>query len=399
MPFQTGKGVRVSAKVESAFNTAPGATGATQLRLTDSPGMNLTKAVITSAEIRSDALSTIGRHGSRSAPGTYNAEMSVGSHDLFIEAVMRSTWVAATAITQAAMTSITTPTTSTIVAAAGSWITQGVRVGDVIRITNQDAGNNNRNLRVRSVSALTITVVGTPLTVNATPDTSFEVTILKKLRNPVTPTKRTFWIEEYFQDIDRSQVYGGCRVVSMTISGTPDGMASISFGLLGASSDTLTTGASPYYTSPALTTTGPLVFADAKIAIGGVDITSATSFELTYTIAAATQPVVGSPVSPDVFDNDATVSGSLTVVRDDLANADAFRNETENEVHILLEEPGATLPKGCMSVFVPLIKFNDASASKGGDGAMLETIPFMAGIKPTTTGYDSTLLTICTSAA
>lgn len=397
MAFQTGKGVRVSAKVEATYNTAPTASAATQLRLTDSPGMNLTKAVINSAEVRSDGLSTIGRHGSRSAPGTYNGELSVGTFDMFLEAAMRGTWVAASVITQATMTSITT-TTSTIVAGAGSWITQGVKVGDVVRLTNHaTTANNNLNLRVRSLTASTITVIGTPLTLNASADTSFELTILRKLRNPVTPTKRTFWVEEYFQDIDQSQVFGGCRVVSMTISGTPDGMASVSFGLLGASSDTLTTAASPYYTSPTLTTSNPLVFADAKISVAGTDITSATAFELTYSIAASTQPVIGADVSPDVFDNDATLSGSLTVVRDDLDNFDAFNDETEIELHILLEEPEAA-PSDCIAIFVPLVKFNDASASKGGDGAMLETIPWMAGIKPTTTGYDSTLLTISTSA-
>lgn len=398
MAFQTGKGVRVSAKVEGTFNTAPGDTGATQLRLTDSPGMSLTKAVINSAEVRSDGLSTIGRHGSRSAPGTYNGEISVGTFDMFLEAAMRSTWVAAVAITQAAMTSITT-TTSTIVAAAGSWITQGVRIGDIVRLTGHSTtANNDINLRVTAVTASTITVAGTPLVLNASADTTFTLTILKKLRNPTTPTKRTFWVEEYFQDIDQSQVFGGCRVVSMTISGTPDGMASISFGLLGASSDTLATGASPYYTSPSLTTSNPLVFADAKIYVNGADVTTATAFELTYSIAASTQPVIGADTSPDVFDNDATLSGSITLIREDLDNFDVFNNETEVSLSVLLEEPEAA-PADCIGIFVPLVKFNDASASKGGDGAMLETIPFMAGIKPTTTGFDSTLLTISTSAA
>lgn len=403
MPFQTGKGVRVSAKVESAFNTAPGDTGAFQLRLTDSPGMNLTKAVINSAEVRSDGLSTIGRHGSRSAPGTYNGELSVGTFDTFLEAVMRSTWVAAdAAITVdngAAFTSFEVTDASTIVlAGTGSFLTEGYRRGDVLRFSNMStAANNGINLRVRTVAANTITVVGSPLTAQGA-DTAATLTILKKLRNPTTPTKRTFYVEEYFQDIDQSQVFGGCRVVSMTISGTPDGMATVSFGLLGASMDALATGASPYYTSPSLTTSAPLVFADAKISVAGVDITTATSFELTYTIAASTQPVIGADISPDVFDNDATLSGSLTVVREDLDNVDAFNDETEIELHILLEEPEAA-PADCIGIYIPLVKFNDASASKGGDGAMLETIPFMAGVKPTTTGYDATLLTISTSAA
>ena len=43
-----------------------------------------------------------------------------------------------------------TTTTSTIVAAAGSWITAGVRVGDIVTLTGHSTAANN-SLRLRSV--------------------------------------------------------------------------------------------------------------------------------------------------------------------------------------------------------------------------------------------------------
>jgi hypothetical protein len=362
--------------------------------------MSLTKALINSNEVRSDGLTSIARHGSRQASGSYTAELSNGSFDMLMEAVMRSTWVAATAITQATMTSITT-TTTTIVAAAGSWITQGVRVGDVVRLTGfATTANNNINLRVKAVTASTITVHGTaPLVLDASPDASFTLTILKKLKNATTPTKRTFYIDEYNQDIDLSEVYGGCRFISMKISGTPDGMAMVEFGVLGASGTPLAMGSSPYYIAPTQFTSIPLVFADATISYNGSDIANATAFELTYVIAAATQPIIGSSVTPDVFDNNASLTGSISIVRQDLAALTALSAETEMQLHVLLVEPEAE-PKDCISFYVPRLKLTAVSGSIGGDGALVDQLPWTAGVPDTTvTATDASLLTICTSAA
>jgi hypothetical protein len=86
-----------------------------------------------------------------------------------------------TAITQSltsgTLTSITT-TTNTIVAASGSWITQGVKVGDLVVLTNHaTAANNNLRLGVAGVTASTITIASANLTANAVPDSAFTLTI------------------------------------------------------------------------------------------------------------------------------------------------------------------------------------------------------------------------------
>jgi hypothetical protein len=400
MPLQSAKNVTVNFKPEATFNTAPGASGAETLRFTPSPGLNLTAATIRSAEQRADSLQTMGRNGSQQVAGSFNADASLGSHDTLLQACMRATWSAALTITEATagLTSITT-TTSTIVAAAGSWITAGLRIGDVIRLTGHTTtANNNINLRIKALTASTITVHGTPLTLNASADTTFSIIRGKKLANPASPVKRTFYIEQNNVDIDASQLFGGCRFVSMKLTGTPDGMATWEFGVLGAGASNVTGASAPYYTSPTTYNSVPLVFADAKISVGGVDIAIATAFELTYTINAATQPVVGSVTSPDVFDNDVSMTGSFSLIREDFDNLIAFTNETEFELHLLLTEPESE-PKDYLSIYVPRIKFTGIDASLGGDGAMIETAPFQTGAQSATGGFDATLLTICTSAA
>jgi hypothetical protein len=401
MPFQSGKGVLVAAKVESAFNTAPGATGATVLRLTGG-GLTLRKQQILSNEIRADGQTAIPRHGSRNVEGNYACELSVGGFDMLLEAVMRSTWVAAQTITfdgGGALTSLEVLTTSTLQYAGSTGpVGSGLRNGDVFRLASMsNAANNGKNFRVKAISGNVVTVHGTPLTVQAA-DTACTLTIAKKLKRATVPTKRTFYIDEYNQDIDLSEVFGGCRFTSVKINGTPDGMATGEFGVLGASSTGLASGQSPYFTSPTLPTGQPLVFADALIALGGSDVVVATSFELNLAITAKTEPVVGSSISPDVFDNDARLSGSLTLLRQDLVNLQRYADETDLELHILLSEPEAE-PKDHLSIFVPRLKFMGLDKPIGGDGGMIETVQWGAGMKEGVTGYDDTMLSISTSAA
>jgi hypothetical protein len=400
MALQSAKNVTVAFKEEGTFNTAPGTGSAEYLRFTPSPGLTQSAATIRSNEQRADALQTMGRNGSRAVNGTYGAEASLGSHDTIYEAVMRATWDPALVITEAtsgAAASITT-TASKIVGNAGSWIVAGLRVGDVIRLTNHaTSANNDRNLRIKSISALEIEVYET-LTLNAVADTAYTITRGKKLSNPATPVKRTFYIEQNNVDIDASQVFGGVRWVGFKLTGSPDGMAQLEFTCLGASMNVLTGGSAPYFVSPTVYNSVPLVFADAKVNVGGVDIAVATAFELTYAINAALQPVVGSTTSPDVFDNDVTMNGTFSMIREDFDNVTAFSAETEFALHILLTEPESE-PKDYISFFVPRCKFTDASAPLGGDGAMIESLPFQTGAQTASSGVDATMLTICTSAA
>jgi hypothetical protein len=277
MADQLGANVTVDFKVESAYSTAPGASGATRLRFTDSPGMNTEMDQIKSGERRSDLLDTLARMGSRRSPGSYSAEMSLGAHDGIIEAAMRGTWTAPVVITQATagLTSISTPTTSTIVASAGSWITAGVRVGDVVRLTNfATVANNNINLRIKTVTALTLTVHGTPLTVDASLDTTFTLTITKKLINPATPTRRTFYVEQRYTDAGASLIFPAARWIGLHITGAPDGMATLEMPILGGVPGQVVNGAA-YYSSPTIPTGKPLTFADCTLAFDGTDIAKA----------------------------------------------------------------------------------------------------------------------------
>ena len=330
--------------------------------------------------------------------------MSLDSFDTVFEAMMRSTWVAAVTITEAtgSLVNIFTGTNtieapSTITAAG--WLSAGLRIGDVFRITGfHETANNDLNLRLKSMSTHTLTVHGSPLVAESSLDTAFVITTGKKLKNPTSPTRRSFTFDEYNQDMDLSERFSGCRFTRMRISGSPNGQAEIELGVMGMSITALATGTSPYFTSPTEYTSDPMVFADALISFGGDEIAVATAFELVLEIDAQTLPVIGSTVTPDVFDNTARLSGSITFLREDLDRLSNYLDEDVLALHILLEEKESD-PQDYIAIFVPRIKIMGHDSALGDDGAMVETLPWEAGVQATATGFDQTLLTISTSAS
>ena len=228
MPYQSQSNGLVAFKPQSAKgSTASGGSGFV-LRTTGGPGGKFGKKTYGSNEVRLDGMRPRGRHGLRSASGSYTCEVSLDNCDAFYEAFMRGTWATALVVTEAtaSLTSITTGA-NTIVAAAGSWITAGLRVGDVVVLTGHtSAGNNSRNLRITGLTASTITVAET-LTVNAVADTAFTVTRTgQKLINPAAGAfvKTYFTIEEYDGDLDMTEIFSDCIITSLKFSMAPSGM-------------------------------------------------------------------------------------------------------------------------------------------------------------------------------
>src|SRR4051812_16536435 len=117
MVYQSQSAGLVAYKAQSGLGAQASASAATLLRIAGGNGAQVTKAATESVEVRNDGLSTRGRHGSQKAASSYNGELSLGSHDPIVEAIMRSTWdsVALTK-TQADFTSLTTGANSIILA-------------------------------------------------------------------------------------------------------------------------------------------------------------------------------------------------------------------------------------------------------------------------------------------
>lgn len=397
MAYQSGRNILVAYKAESSFGVLAGDTGGKIFR-PNTGGLNLTKEAINSNENRRDGQRSRGRHGSRNVAGQYTADLSLGSYDDFIEAVFRGTFTSELVITEAtgSLTSITTGA-NTIVNGGGSWITAGLAVGDVIRLTgHSSSGNNSRNLRITALTSSTITVAET-LTVNAVADTAFTITRPKKLLMGVTP--RSFTIEEEEIDIDGSEVFKGCRIGSMQIQLQPNGMGILTFTVVGQDMETMEDSASPYFTSPTATTSIGMTAVEAVIRLGGEDVLDIDSMNISINLNAAGHPVVGSDLTPDVFTNLAMVDGSITALKSDITRSQAFLDETQLSLHIMFTENEAE-PKDFCSFYIGNLTLAGASKSDlGADGPRTQTLPIMTGKDERGGAYDATTVKYQTSAA
>lgn len=401
MVWQTQSGAYVAYKAQSGLGVQASGGGASILRLTGGAGGRLTKAAVENNEIRQDAMMTRGRHGTQKTNGAYTTQLSLGSVDTVVEAIMRGTWdVSALAITEATagLTSIVTGA-NTITAGGGSWITAGLRVGDVIRLTNHSsAGNNNRNLRITGLTSTVITVAET-LTVNAVADTAFTITRPRKLINPAAGSlvKRYFTVEEYEIDIDGSEIFTDCVWGSIKFGMAPNGIIMADPTWVGSGQfDSLTGASVPLFTSPAATTSVPMAVVDASLRLGSTDFVDLTAFDLTIDITPNAPDVAASRYAPDVFTGQMAVSMSISALRQDLQRVLDFSGETVCSLHFLAVENEAA-PQDFFSIYVPNFTFGsvDKSALSKAGGPRTQTMAVPASLvgKDETGGaFDATMV-------
>ena len=245
MAYQSQRRVNVVYGVESAYNTQASAGGSSKYLRVSSGGLTLAKQAIPYNEVRTDGQMSRGRHGFRSVNGNYMSDLCFANHDDFLAAAFRSTWAVAVTITQATsgMSAATvTPTGTTITASTGSFITAGLRVGDVVTFaTGLNAADIGKNLRIVGLTATVITVDKTLTT--ATAASTWSATRARKLIQGVTDS--SFTIEENETQIDASEIFTGCRLTSLQLGLQPNNLVQAQFGFIGADMNVVTGAAAP----------------------------------------------------------------------------------------------------------------------------------------------------------
>ena len=361
---------------ETTLNVPPGATGAQLLRRVTSE-FSLEKQTYQSGEIRPDYQIADFRHGSRTVQGTIRGELSCLTYAEFFEAALRSTWAAGA--TTGALTNVTASASAPhFVRAAGSFLTDGFKIGDVVRFAGWTApatANNARNYRITALTATQMTVAdlnGTTATVTAKA-AGDSVTCAVPGRKLIVPlsghANDSFYIEEWHPDILQSERFGGCRVSRLGLSLPASGMATIDVGFLGIDQSNAT---AAYYTSPtAATLTGILAAVNGRLRLGGTDIATVTSLSLTVDGGHTSEAVVGSNVSPDVFPGRVQVSGSFSAFFQDGVLRDNFINEDEISLIAHLTATNAN-NSPVMGITMPRIKLGGARKTDGERGLMRE---------------------------
>ena len=380
MPISTGVAKQVRYKKETTWGTAPVVVTGAQLLRRVTSNLDLAKQTYQSAEIRSDYQIADFRHGVRSVNGAINGELSPGTYKDFFAAALRADY-ATPATTGALITVTATVAAPQFVRSTGSWLTDGFKVGDVVRHSGwatTGVPNNARNFLITALTATDKTGVFLDGTAPGPKVAGDSVTIVlagKKTMTPVTGhTDESFSIEHWFADLSQSELFTGCKVASIDLALPPTGISTCALNFMGKdmASDVV-----EYYTTPtAETTTGVLASVNGAIYVGNQKIALLTGLTLKVNGNMTADPVVGSNTYPDIFEGSVVVDGQMTALFTDGTLRDYFLNETEVGIYAVF-----TTGNGAADDFIafnmPRVKAGGAGKDDGQKG-IVQTIPFQA---------------------
>lgn len=366
-------------KAEVTYGTVPAAASAQALRRVQST-LDLNKDVYQSNEIRPDMQIADYRHGVRRVKGKLGGELSCKTYADFIASGLKRAFTAVTAIAAATFTIAGTGPSWTITRSAGSYLTDGVKLGMVVRLTagSFNALNLNKNVMV---TALTATIL-TGIVLNASnlfaegPIAAATMTIPGKVTWIPTSghTDNSFSIEHYYADLVQSEVFSGCKIDQIVFGLPPTGMATIDLDVMGQN---VVLAAAQYFTSPTvITTTSVEAAVNGVLRMGGVAVATLTGLTLTVDPTFSGDPVVGSNTVPFLFPGTVKVSGQATAYFDSVTNRDAFINETEIDMMAAFTADN-TAAADFMAFILPRIKLGGA-AKNDGQGGLIQTFTFQA---------------------
>src|SRR5574343_124665 len=265
-------------KAEATYGTAPGQASAQALRRVTS-SLDLAKETYQSNEIRTDLQMLDFRHGVRSVQGTIAGELSPGTYKDFFAAAKSRFRAAVTATTGASVTIATSGSYYTVTRAAGSWLTDGYKVGMVVRLSvgSLNASNINKNLLILAIGSATVMTV-TPLNGSAMvaegPIATTTITAVGKVTYVPTSshTDKSFAFEHWYSDLGQSELFLGCRIAKLGLQLPPTGIATVSMDVMGqdyadtTAKRTSVALTSQYFTAPtAATTSGVLAAVNGKL--------------------------------------------------------------------------------------------------------------------------------------
>lgn len=327
-------------KIQAAGSplVVPSNTGGQRLRRKSSFQITPSYAKFMSEEVLFHGQRVTMGDGMLGVTGNIAGELACNSYTDFFAAAHRGPWAAgATSGAQTNIAATISGNILTLTRAAGSFLTDNFKVGDIVRQTGWTTTattNNAKNGRILTLTATVMTIADlqgatTPFAAKVAGDSvTVAVTGKKLVMAQTNQTNDLFYMEEWKPDITASKQYLGMGVTSYRIGLQPSGIASIDFGLAGIQPFPSTNTA--FFASPASAATNDAMSGPSgKVRVGGVDLGVLTSFDLTVNTGLTPISVVGSRVSPDMIRGSYDISGSFSVYQENMVLEDAFLAATE----------------------------------------------------------------------
>lgn len=309
--------------------------------------------------------------------------LSPGTYSTIIASVLRKAFTATAAISGASITIAGTLGAYTLTRAAGSYLTDGIKIGDVVRLTagSFNAANINKNLLVTNATAtvLTVAALNGSAMVAEGPIASATLSVPgKKSIVPLTGHTAEYWtVEDWYSDVSQSEKYTDIMFGGLEIGLPATGNATI--GISGAGRDR-TLGATQILTTPtAATVTNPLTAVSGLLIVNGVAVANVTGASIKIDGKAESMgAVVGSLVTPDVQRGVVSVSGQFTAFFQDASLSAIY--DAGTSINFICVLADSTLAAADFVTFnLPMITLTGDAADDGLKG-IVRTYPFVAEI-------------------
>lgn len=394
MPTASGINKIVSYKKETTFGVLPSASGAQTIRRVSS-SFNLAKETYQSEEIRTDYQLSDFRHGVRSVEGSVSGELSAGTYADFLASALARNWTAATPSALGSTTIALVGGTYTITRTTGSYLTDGVRVGNVIRLTGFATANNNKNLLVIALTATAATVIalnGATLTPETVASGGTYAVTGKSTYAPTTGhTDDSYSFEAWYSDINQSEVYTGNKVNTVGIALPATGLTTVELSFMGQ--DLKQRGTTQYFTSPtAQGTNGIFAAVNGALIVNGSPVALVTAANININRNMTSEAVVGSNIKPEIYEGRIVVDGDFSTLYQDGTFAGYF--DTEAEISLVVALTANSLPDSeFMSFTLPRLKLSTDTKDDGEKGIVSQN-SFQALKGNGTNGFEATTIMI-----
>ena len=391
----TGVNKQIIFAKEATYGISP-ATGATaKYKRRTSLDLNLTRDTFESALIETHAQTSDMRSGMDTIEGTLASELMCTAFEDEFAAILRGPWAAVANITAATIS--LNASTKKITRSSGSWLTDGIKFGFVIRASGFATAANNIDYVVTSVTATDITY--TTVDVNAVPVTEAagaSVTIKvpgKILAIPLLPSSRTtdsFTIEQFYDTVNISERYVGCMLGTASVDIAPNAISTVEFSIQGSKKVT-PDGSVQYFTSPvAAPTTSSMAGNAGCIVLDGERIAIATAASLSIGSDLTPAEVIGARNSPAIFRDRIRTTGEVSLYFTDNEIQQKFVDETEVGIVFTFTGNGSEV----MNFIMPRCKLGGAEKTDEENTGVVQTVPFTALLPTTATGVNQSTIII-----
>lgn len=293
----------------------------------------ITRDTLTSNELDGSRETTSIRTGNKQVSGEYAIELSSKSQDDWLAGALGSTWQSGVSLSSLSIT--VAPAGKTFTRADGSFITDGVEVGDLIAFTDL-TGDNAKPFIVTAVEALVVTGAGIQHTLTTeTASTAAKTGDKLETGNACKTFSILTWYKGQCGGADAYMLTKGVEVSGFTVEQAVNAMVTGSFPFIGRSQEILTTPPSGSDFSSVTFGDEPFSSVDVSVFDGSTPL-RCDSLTITNDNSASAQFELGNTNVAFVERSRATNTFSISGKLYDMAMIQKFINEQQVEINSIL---------------------------------------------------------------